>query len=609
MDIMASKQELEQIIDATDIVSLVSEYVKLERQGKNYKGLCPFHNEDTPSFVVNQEKRIAHCFGCGGGGDPIKFLMQVENIEFKDAVNKLAQRAGIKLSGYVASSKPNPLTKYYQIMQAAQAFYKKYLENTEYGQEAIKYLHKRGLDDETIKMFGVGLAPNEYNLLYQVLKESNYLELDMADVALVDKNNKGYYDLFTNRIMFPICNENGNVIGFSGRIFNSDDKNQPKYVNSRETMLFKKKDVLFNLHLAKGEILKKKRVILHEGQMDVIASYRSGLKEAVCTMGTALSLEQANMLRKYTNHAIICYDGDKAGINASLKAIKVFQNAGFIVHLVLLPDGSDPDEFVLKNGSENYRDYFESNMIDANTYIFEQAILNKDFTDDTIIDSVKSEVFDMIFTANSKTVEESFLDKLSKRIGVSYQAISNDFQAYCNIHSRKNTVDFYPESEFNYNEPVLKEVQKEKWYSRNEIRLFMYAKESKEKAQYIESLISDKMDALSAESQKLWFSLIDSYYVQYDEFTEKDFINLLDPESLAYYIKITEILKKEKISYTQADLLECVEKFKTSKYTRKNEKLSDEYYNAKSADNKLKIINEKFKNKKIKEQIEKNRRK
>lgn len=606
---MASKQELEQIIDATDIVSLVSEYVKLERQGKNYKGLCPFHNEDTPSFVVNQEKKIAHCFGCGGGGDPIKFLMQVENIEFKDAVNKLAQKAGIKLSGFVASSKPNPLTKYYQIMQAAQAFYKKYLDNTEYGQEAINYLHKRGLDDETIKMFGVGLAPKEHNLLYQVLKESNYLELDMADVALVDKNNKGYYDLFTSRIMFPICNEAGNVVGFSGRIFDNPDKNQPKYVNSRETMIFKKKDILFNLHLAKGEILKKKRVILHEGQMDVIASYRSGFKEAVCTMGTALSIEQANILRKYTNHAVICYDGDKAGINASLKAIKVFQNAGFIVHLVLLPNGSDPDEFVLKNGIEKYKEYFESNMIDSNTYIFEQAILNKDFKDDTVVDSVKSEIFDMIYSSNSKTVEEGFLDKLSKILGTSYQAVHNDYQAYCNIHSRKNVVDFFPEPDFNYTEPKVVEVNKEKWYSRNEIRLFMYAKESKERAQYIESLIKDKMDALSSESQKLWFSLMDSYYVQYDEFVESEFLKLLDAESLAYYASISEILRKEKISYTNSDLLDCVGKFETSKYTRQNEKLNIEYNNTHSEDNKLKIINQKFKNKKIKEQIEKNRRK
>jgi len=605
---MASKQELEQIVDATDIVSLVSEYVKLVRQGKNYKGLCPFHNEDTPSFVVNQEKKIAHCFGCGGGGDPIKFLMQIENIEVKDAVNRLAERAGIKISGYAINSKPNPLTKYYQIMQQAQAFYKKYLENTDKGVEAINYLYKRGLDDETIKMFGVGLSPNEHNFLYQVLKESNILELDMSDLALIDKNEKGYYDLFTKRIMFPICNESGNVIGFSGRIFNSDDKNQPKYVNSRETILFKKKDVLFNLNLAKGDILKKKRVILHEGQMDVIASYRSGLKEAVCTLGTALSIEQANILRKYTNHAVICYDGDKAGINASLKAIKVFQNAGFIVHLVLLPNGSDPDEYVLNNGIDAYKNYFESHMIDANTYIFEQAILNKNLNDETIVDSVKSEIFGMIYSANSKTTEESFLAKLSEKLKVSYQAISNDFQSYCNTHQRPKRVEKYDDYENDY-ETLEKPINKSKLDFRYETRLFMYAKSSRDKALYIDKLLLNKMDALSNDSRNLWIKLINDYYEHYEEFNETLFISMLDANCFAYYATITETLKKDKAPYNDSDLNCCIEHLNSTIYDRHNEKLNADFRKTDSEIEQSNIVSLRFENKNKKDKLLINRRK
>lgn len=165
---MASNQEIQNVIDSTDIVSLVSEYIQLEKRGKNYTGLCPFHHEDTPSFVVNQEKKLAHCFGCGGGGNPIKFLMQIENIDFATALSRLAKRNGIELSGYQENVRSNPFTKYYQIMQTAQSFYKKYLENTDLGREAVSYLYKRGLNDETIKMFGIGLAPQSRDSLYQV---------------------------------------------------------------------------------------------------------------------------------------------------------------------------------------------------------------------------------------------------------------------------------------------------------------------------------------------------------------------------------------------------------------------------------------------------------
>lgn len=605
---MASKQELEQLIDATDIVSLVSEYVKLERQGKNYMGLCPFHNENTPSFVVSQEKKIAHCFGCGGGGDPIKFLMQIENIDFYSAINKLSEKTGVKVSGYVKNINPNPLTKYYNLMKDSLNFYNKFLLETEYGKDAINYLHKRGLDDETIKMFKVGLSPNELNYLYQFLKELNYLELDMADLGLIDKNDKGYYDLFTKRIMFPICDEIGNVLGYSGRIYNSNDKNQPKYVNSRETVLFKKKDILFNLHLAKGEILKKKRVILHEGQMDVIASYRSGLKEAICTLGTALSPQQAAILKKYTNHAIICYDGDKAGINASLKAIKIFQNAGFTVHLVLLPGGSDPDDFVLKHGSKEYVEYFENNMIDSDTYIFEQALLNKNLSDETVVESVKIEIFEMIFSSNSKTKEELFIKRLSTSLNVSFDAVFNDYQSYCNTHSRKKNVENYPYyDDFIYDNAIA--IKDSSLDFRYETRLFMYAKISREKALEIDDLLISHMDSLSEKSRNLWIALRNDYYEKYEEFNENLFLSILNNDNYEYYKKITESLKKDKAPYSDSDLYECIKKLDTSGFDRKNEILNKQIKKSTSDDEKNNLLSLKFENKNKKDKLQKNRRK
>lgn len=604
---MASKQEIQNVIDATDIVSLVSEYVKLDKQGKNYKGLCPFHHEDTPSFVVNQEKKLAHCFGCGGGGDPIKFLMQIENINYPEAINRLAKRSGIKLNNAYENTRPNPLTKYFQIMQTAQAFYNKFLENSESGKEALNYLYKRGLDDETIKVFGVGLAPMEPNLLYQVLKESNYLELDMADLGLVDKNNHGYYDIFTRRIMFPIYNEAGSCLGFSGRIYNTNDKNQPKYINSRDTILFKKKDVLFNLHLAKGEILKKKRVILHEGQMDVIASYRSGLKEAVCTMGTALSIDQAMILKKYTNHAVICYDGDKAGINASLKAIKIFQDAGFIVHLVLLPNGADPDDFVLKNGTKAYADYFEHNMLDANSYIFEQAVLNKNFNDETVVEGVKTQVFEMMFRSNSNTVIEEYLTKLAARLNVSVQALALDYNKYCNIYAPTNVVDNFVDDKNNLD--FVQPIKKLDVIQNFEIRLFMYAKSSKEKALYIDSTLNDRMEALSKPNQNLWISLINGYYEMYQEFDEAVFINTLSDEARDHYFKIMEVLKRDMLPYTDENLNDCLEKLRLVKLDKQNQSINTEMELSDDAAKKIKLVADKFKNKKQQENLKKMRRK
>lgn len=604
---MASKQEIQNIIDATDIVSLVSEYVKLDKQGKNYKGLCPFHHEDTPSFVVNQEKKLAHCFGCGGGGDPIKFLMQIENINYPEAINRLAKRSGIKLNNAYENTRPNPLTKYFQIMQIAQAFYNKFLENSESGKDALNYLYKRGLDDETIKVFGIGLAPMEPNLLYQVLKESNCLELDMADLGLVDKNNHGYYDIFTRRIMFPICNETGNCLGFSGRIYNNSDKNQPKYVNSRDTILYKKKDVLFNLHLAKGEILKKKRVILHEGQMDVIASYRSGLKEAVCTMGTALSIDQAMILKKYTNHAVICYDGDKAGINASLKAIKIFQDAGFIVHLVLLPNGADPDDFVLKNGTLAYADYFENNLLDANSYIYEQAVLNKNFNDETVIDGIKTQVFEMIFRSNSNTIKEEYLSKLANKLGVSLNALSLDYSKYCNIYAPTNVVDNYVEDKNNLD--FVKPIKNLDIIQNYEIRLFMYAKATKEKALYIDNVLSDRIEALSKNNQNLWISLINGYYEMYNEFNEELFISMLSDEAKNHYYHIMDILKKDMLPYTDENLNDCLEKLRLVKIDKQNESISTEISLLDDESKKIKLVADKFKNKKQQETFKNMRRK
>lgn len=611
---MATQEEIEKIEQATDIVKLVSNYVKLEKIGKSYKGLCPFHSEDTPSFVVSPEKNLAHCFGCGGGGSPIKFLEQIENIDFLTALEKLAKFNGIPFEAHQKPKVNQGLTKYYKIMQIAVNFYKKNFDSTEEGLKAKEYLHNRGLDDQTIEDFKIGLSPKPGDTLYQVLKDSDVLELDMSDVGLVDKSNDRYYDLFSNRIMFPIYNEDGNPIGFSARIYNSNDKNSPKYINSRETILYKKANVIFNLQNAKGNIMRNKRIILHEGQMDVIASYRSGLKEAICTMGTALSINQAKLLQKYANHAIICYDGDKAGINASLKAINVFKSLGFMIHLVLLPDGMDPDEYVLKYGEEKYKEYFLSNLLDENQYRLKVFTANKNFNDLNVLNEVKNNCFSMIAQMESQAEQEDYLKQLSKILDISFEALNSDYNNFRGsivleqgFDGNTNRSENYAELPFVEENYTPKEIKK--WYKMYEARLFGYARSSKSTALYIDGILADRMEAMSFEGQSLWIRLINSFYSTLDYFDEAAFLKMLSSSEAEYYFNILEMLSKDKTPYTDEDLNDCLRKLKEDTYKVMNQALKNRILESNDSSKKSRLLDEMFRNKRNQAQLANTRRK
>ena len=603
---MLSQDEIQKIIDATDIVKLVSNYIKLEKNGKNYKGLCPFHTEDTPSFVVSPEKNLAHCFGCGGGGSPVKFLEQIENISFMEALEKLANFNGIPFQTKI-NTKVDNNTKYYKIMQIAVNFYKKFFESTEEGLKAKEYLHQRGLDDETINAFNIGLSPKPGDTLYQVLKESKVLELDMSDIGLVDKGKNNYYDLFSNRIMFPIYNEDGNPIGFSARIFNNNDKNTAKYINSRETIIYKKANVIFNLQNAKGNILKNKRVILHEGQMDVIASYRSGLKEAICTMGTALTINQAKLLQKYTNHAIICYDGDKAGINASLKAINIFRSLGFMIHLVLLPNGMDPDEYVLKYGTEAYKDYFLSNLLDINQYRFKVYSENKNLNDINILNQVKNNCFSIIAEMESQIEREDYIKKLAKIVNASIDAITTDYNKYrSNIYPD----NFFQDNNFNYQAiPHETPKQFQKICTEFEARLFQYARSSRNIAIKIDNEIRDYFEGLSVDGRFIWMKLVNDYYNNNETYIEDRFIKMLSDEQIQYYVQILERIKNTKAPFDDEDLNDCILKIKSNKYDAINQDIASKIAITDDVSKQSRYIDEIFKNKRNQAQVVKIRRK
>ena len=605
--------DVEKIIEATDIVALVSKYVKLEKQGKNYKGLCPFHSEDTPSFVVSPEKKLAHCFGCGGGGNPIDFLMQIENVDFKEAVAMLADFNGIEYKSK-PKSKDDSNSKYYKIMQVASDFYKKYLESTNEGIEAIKYLEKRGLDKEIIETFNIGLSPDIGDTLYQVLKESEFLELDMSDLSLIEKGKKDYYDLFSNRIMFPIRDINSHVVAFSGRIYKESDlnnKNQAKYLNSRETRIFHKGEILFNLDLAKQYILKRKRVIIHEGQMDVIASYRSNLQEAICTMGTALTDYHAKVLRKLTDNVVLCFDADKAGIEASKKAIRLLKKNNFNVHLVLMDGAKDPDEYVFKFGKEKYNEFFNSNLLDSNSYLYKVNMMNQNLGDSLIKESVKNEIFSIIMQMESNTEQSDYLFNLAKDLNTDLEALKNDYLEYCNTHYVNKNIEEYPKEPLYPSEYTYPVEFKKTEYKLCEIRLFLFARANKSYALEIDRRIQNYLIGFSPEMMNLWIKLVNDFYDNYPVFDEGAFLKMLDEEQTRTYMDVVAYAKegKDKTPYTEQSLMDSISKLTELCCKNQNSILSAQIETSDDDSEKVALINQKIKNKRKQNELKKSRRK
>src|SRR5690554_56143 len=268
------KNIIDKIIKGNDVLQVVSEYVNLEKKGQNYFGICPFHDEKTPSFSVSPEKQIFHCFSCGEGGNVAQFIAKIDNISFLDSIKKLASRINLNIDNYFADNKSEAFTKYFALNKFVLDYYKFALHNTKVGKSALDYLHNRNISDNLIKTFNIGLAPDSVDSLYQALKANNYSDLLMLELGHVIKSGNKFYDKFKNRIMFPITDNYGNIVGFSGRTYLDKDINEPKYINTQETPIFKKNEVLYNLYHSQNYIKQNKRVIIFEGFMDVIASYR-----------------------------------------------------------------------------------------------------------------------------------------------------------------------------------------------------------------------------------------------------------------------------------------------------------------------------------------------
>ena len=336
-----------------DIETAVSQYVNLKRRGKNLVGLCPFHSEKTPSFTVYPENGSFYCFGCGAGGDVFTFTGLIENLDYIESVKLLAERSGVALpqDGYDDSMQKLKNT-IYDINRDTARFFHSYLMSPD-GKWALDYLCGRGLTLKTIKHFGLGAAPDSWDSLIKHLKSKGYRESDMIAANVVGKSQRGtLYDRFRKRVMFPIINIRGNIIAFSGRAMPGEDKQGGKYVNTADTPVYKKSANLFGMNFAKNACAD--RVILVEGNMDVISLHQAGFTNTVAPLGTAFTIEQANLLARYTKEIVLMLDADAAGQKAVKRAAELLQNTGLSVRVVVVPDGKDPDEYIKKNGADRF---------------------------------------------------------------------------------------------------------------------------------------------------------------------------------------------------------------------------------------------------------------
>ena len=410
---------IEEVRTRNDIVEVISGYVRLQKKGSNYFGLCPFHNEKSPSFSVSPGKQMYYCFGCGAGGNVITFLMEYENQTFPEAVRTLAQRAGIALpeadDSKEARQADSRRAKLLEINKEAAKYYY-YQLRTERGSVGMEYLRKRELSDETMNHFGLGYANKYSNDLIQYLKSKGYSEDLIRDAGLCNVDEKhGMYDKFWNRVMFPIQDINHRVIGFGGRVM-GDGK--PKYLNSPETEIFDKSRNLYGLNFARTS--RKGNVILCEGYMDVIAMHQAGFTQAVASLGTAFTSGQASLLRRYANEILLSYDSDGAGVNAALRAIGILKEAGMTGRVINLEPYKDPDEFIKALGGEEFQKRLDHA---ENSFFFELRQLQKnyDLSDPEQKTAFHREIARKLCTFSEEVERENYIEAVAQKYHIGFE--------------------------------------------------------------------------------------------------------------------------------------------------------------------------------------------
>ena len=425
---------LDELIARTDIVELVSSYVKLiKRSGANRFGLCPFHSEKSPSFSVSTDKQIYHCFGCGIGGGAINFVMEIENLPFTDAVDFLARRAGMTVPETTDDDTLKRRNRMLELNREAARFFHAQL-TAPAGKSAVSYMQKRRISPKIARTFGIGCAPDSWDALGFAMKAKGFTESDLTDAGLAKFRSKGggIYDVFRDRLIFPVIDIRGNVIGFSGRILSDGE---PKYLNSPDTLVFSKSRNLFALNIAKKA--KSGMLILVEGNIDVVALHDAGIDCAVASLGTALTDEQARLMSRFTDRVVICYDSDAAGVKATARAITILEKTGLDVRVLDLPGAKDPDEYIVKNGADSFLNLLNKSENHVEYRLRGIAADHNLETNEGRV-SYLSDAIAALAAIDSAPEREVFGRTVATQAGVSYDAVELEIKKVRAIKAKKN---------------------------------------------------------------------------------------------------------------------------------------------------------------------------
>ena len=492
--VFISDEKKNEILENSDIVAIIGDYVDLKKSGNSYKGLCPFHNEKTPSFTVDDRKQLFHCFGCGEGGDVVSFIMHKEGLSYIDSMKYLAKKAGIKLDDTKSSKENKILNRYYDINKDIMMYFYKNLLTDKACQI---YLKNRGFRSNIVNTFMLGFAKNSWDDLLNYVKNKDYLLDDIENLGLIKKSQNGkYYDKYRNRLIFPIINHYGKVIGFGGR---SIDSTMPKYLNSPESQVFKKRYNLYGLNIFKKQ--SNKDIILVEGYMDVIGLNNQGIDQAVASLGTSLTSDQAKLLKRYAKNVYICYDEDNAGIKATDRAIEILLDEGIKPNIISLEKGLDPDDFVKKYG----RDAFIKKMDEASdvyNYKYNKILdLYAESKDNEKIEKLNLFI-EFLSSIKSDLTREIFINNVSKLFDIDKSTLKESVLKYNDNYKKtyknQNKDSFYNKNDFkNFNTNQNTIIERKKYsVSTNELetlRLYLNQKdEYDENKDFFDQVIVDE---------------------------------------------------------------------------------------------------------------------
>ncbi len=441
-----SKKIIEDIRFRNDIIDVVGSYLSLSKKGATFKALCPFHKEKTPSFVVNAQRQIFHCFGCGVGGDVFKFVMMHEGVDFGNAASILAQRSGIRLEFDEGDGNKDDKSALYSMMEQLAGFYHRVLTESAAGKAGKDYLEKRNLLGDAAASFRLGFAPDMWDstLKWAAKHKFSTAQLEAAGMVVKSaKSDSGYYDRFRNRLMFPIRDLQGRIIGFSGRVLKSDEKSA-KYVNSPETPLFSKSHVLYGLYEARKHLVESREAIICEGQIDVIRCHEAGFTSAVAAQGTAFSEDHSRLTRRYADSVVICFDSDTAGQTAAIRTAQVFMSGGLVVRIASLPEGEDPDSFISKQGPESFRSILDKGV---SVVEFQINVLSKghDPKTESGLMRISKALLQTIGQAPSAVQRSKLIQQASGLLNIPPGAMESDLRQALRFSARRNASKEEPE--------------------------------------------------------------------------------------------------------------------------------------------------------------------